>query len=43
MEGERGGIDTEAEQELFECFPGTGYSILLPVIALNTQLMNIRK
>ncbi len=33
QEGERGGIDTEAEQELFECFPGTGYSILLPVIA----------
>ncbi len=32
QEGERGGIDTEAEQELFECFPGTGYSILLPVI-----------
>lgn len=30
--GERGGIDTEAEQEVFECFPGTGYSILLPII-----------
>lgn len=30
--GERGGIDTKAEQEEFECFPGTGYSILLPVI-----------
>lgn len=31
--GERGGIDTEADQDAFESFPGTGYSILLPVIA----------
>lgn len=32
QDGEYGGIAADAGRGVFECFPGTGYSILLPVI-----------